>query len=339
MVKELALGANGALRPGEPIVHGCLGICPLFKHADGAVTYLTYEEALTAGTVKIGEVGAAGSVPELVLENLGEKAILILDGEQLVGAKQNRVLNTTVLIGAGGKFVIPVTCVEQGRWHYEHTREMRSSREHLYARTRADKSRQVSASLECEGGYSSDQHAIWHNISERLASEHICSPTSAMEDHFASRRETLDGYQRALSFERLKGRGEGILAGAVFTLSGTVLGMEALNRGAALEAQWPKLLNSYAIEAAPGDVGGGVVLEEVRSFLGLISGARMQVFEPPGLGDDVRITDSAVVGSALVYEGEVIHLCAFKPNDDGEKTLNGFRSRMSGYRDRRRGRA
>jgi hypothetical protein len=40
------------------------------------------------------------------------------DGEQLVGAKQNRILNMTVLVAAETEVTIPVSCVERGRWGY-----------------------------------------------------------------------------------------------------------------------------------------------------------------------------------------------------------------------------
>jgi hypothetical protein len=44
--------------------------------------------------------------------------VLIVEGEELMGAKQNRVVNVTILVAAGAELVIPVSCVEQGRWHY-----------------------------------------------------------------------------------------------------------------------------------------------------------------------------------------------------------------------------
>ncbi len=60
----------------------------------------------------VSEVSEGGSVPELKVTNLTGKHVLILDGEAVAGAKQNRVLNTTILIGAGTSLVIPVSCTD-----------------------------------------------------------------------------------------------------------------------------------------------------------------------------------------------------------------------------------
>ena len=61
----------------------------------------------------------AGSVPELLVENMGDIRVLFIEGEELVGAKQNRILNTSILVAAKSKTKIPVSCVEQGRWGYK----------------------------------------------------------------------------------------------------------------------------------------------------------------------------------------------------------------------------
>ena len=57
-----------------------------------------------------------GSVPDLLVENRGDVRVLFLEGEELIGAKQNRILNTSVLVAAHTKVKIPVSCVERGRW-------------------------------------------------------------------------------------------------------------------------------------------------------------------------------------------------------------------------------
>jgi hypothetical protein len=83
---------------GEPLAHGALTVIPLL--APGALDpgWLTLAEAGDAVTIE--EVSEAGAVPTLRLTSTAERPVLLLDGEELIGAKQNRVLNTTVLVAA-----------------------------------------------------------------------------------------------------------------------------------------------------------------------------------------------------------------------------------------------
>jgi len=76
------------------------------------------KEALEKAVLIVTEVSEGGSVPNLKVANKGDAPILLLDGEEVAGAKQNRVLNTTILVGGKSEVVIPVSCTEQGRWTY-----------------------------------------------------------------------------------------------------------------------------------------------------------------------------------------------------------------------------
>src|SRR6266498_1481531 len=96
--------------------HRGLVIVPSFPRADPKAEYVTLEEALPLG-FRITEVDAAGSVPELLASNPLESPVLLYDGEELLGAKQNRILNVTVLLAAKSDTRIPVSCVEEGRWN------------------------------------------------------------------------------------------------------------------------------------------------------------------------------------------------------------------------------
>ena len=91
---------------------------PPFSPPAGTVEYLLSDEAIGAGSVTVEEVSEGGSVPNLLVSNTGDSRVLFLEGEELKGAKQNRVLNTSVLVAAHSKTPIPVSCVEQGRWRY-----------------------------------------------------------------------------------------------------------------------------------------------------------------------------------------------------------------------------
>ena len=117
---EPALAAEWLRRmsPGRPKTAGSLAFFPLFRDTPGTFPYLTLGEALERHVLVITEVSQGGSVPELAVENSGDTAVLLLDGEELRGAKQNRVLNTSILLAPKARYVVPVSCTEQGRWHY-----------------------------------------------------------------------------------------------------------------------------------------------------------------------------------------------------------------------------
>lgn len=57
-------------------------------------------------------------VGEILVINRSDAMVLLCEGEILKGAKQTRVLNTSVLVGPNSEITIPVSCVEQYRWHY-----------------------------------------------------------------------------------------------------------------------------------------------------------------------------------------------------------------------------
>ena len=135
-----------------------------------------------------------GSVPELLAENTSDRMVLLLDGEELVGAKQNRILNTSVLLRPKSKTKIPVSCVEQGLWH--HTSRKFTSGSYSPSRLRARKSRDVSYCLQSSGQALSNQGAVWEEVEESIAS----SLTLAMHDAIDQRRESIDSYVEALPY-------------------------------------------------------------------------------------------------------------------------------------------
>ena len=66
------------------------------QHTASGLEYLLLDEALSKNLMEVVELDNDGSVPELKVVNKSPEMILILDGEELVGAKQNRIVNTTI---------------------------------------------------------------------------------------------------------------------------------------------------------------------------------------------------------------------------------------------------
>src|SRR5262249_41689024 len=137
---------TGQLSLGEPVVHDGLTIVPILDPTAVDPGWLLLEEVLALGSAEVTEVNQAGSVPTLTVRNDSDSVIFLLDGEELIGAKQNRILNTTVLVPAHQSLQIPVSCVEVGRWGYR-TRSFQASARGLYASVRRNKTVQVHDAL------------------------------------------------------------------------------------------------------------------------------------------------------------------------------------------------
>ena len=88
-----------------------LTVFPLLAPNGIVPDYLTLDQALNRNIIRITELDNEGTVPELKLNNLGIKSVLIIEGEELVGAKQNRIVNSSFLIAGKTEVVIPFSCV------------------------------------------------------------------------------------------------------------------------------------------------------------------------------------------------------------------------------------
>jgi hypothetical protein len=115
LIQEFLTG----LKLGRKQSYKNLTVFALLSDYAANLNYLTLDEALSGNLIDVVEKSEGGTVPELRVINKSDRMVLILDGEELVGAKQNRIVNTTILIAGKTTTVIPVSCVEQGRWSYK----------------------------------------------------------------------------------------------------------------------------------------------------------------------------------------------------------------------------
>ena len=303
-MKEIAESLAG-LAVGSPQVHLNLSFHPLIADREEPPRYVLLDDALEKKLAQVSEVSGAGSVPELAFENSSAERILLVDGDQLIGAKQNRIVNISILVGAGKRIVIPVSCVEQGRWRYKSDR-FSSSDSSLFAKARASKMSQVSASMRSTGARRSDQGAIWAAVAQKAESLGHRSETMAMEDLYENRTRDLDGYARAFRTEPRQ-------RGAVVAIDGKVVGLELFDSPAAFARYFRKLVRSYAMDAVETRKDATVAAAEadVRRFLESLKTATAERFAALGEGEDIRLSGDRVEGGALMAEGRVVHLAGF----------------------------
>lgn len=270
--------------------------------------YITLEEGLNNGAVAVLEVSEAGSVPDLLLVNAGDKPVLVLDGEELVGAKQNRVVNTTMLIAAKSEIIIPVRCVEQGRWRHS-SQEFSAGKRMMYASLRAVHQDRMHESLSRGEGHRSEQGMIWSELGAKAERMSACSRTSAMSDLFTMNEEPLLTYLKA--FRRVDCQ-----VGGMFAINGRLVGMDVLGHQCIFSSFFDKVVQSYALDAldwsADAPEEASVRSERAKSLLAQMASASMRVYPGVGLGESVRFEGRSVFGAALIHAGKVLHLVAFR---------------------------
>ena len=315
---------------GKEASYQNLAVTPLNTVLLREPDYLTLDEALASGAARVTEASVDGHVPELRFVNDADQAVLLLDGEELVGAKQNRVLNLTILAPAKASITIPVSCVEAGRWSHV-SPEFRSEGRAYYAAGRARKAAHVTESLRRSGTRHSRQGEVWDDIAMKSARLRSHSETSAMDSMYIDHSQALDAYVQAFTAERGQ-------VGAVFSIGDQVRGLELFDCQQTFRALMPKLLRSYALDAideqrvADTDTGN----TSVRDFMSAVGMAETQVFDSLGEGKDIRLSDAQLTGGALVARDRVVHLCAFHLGTSGESSAHGVGHSMASASSRRR---
>lgn len=291
---------------GEATTRDNLSVFPLFC-ADGSREheYVPFGIAHSKGLVSITEVSQGGSVPSLSVQNLAPMPVLLIDGEELLGAKQNRIVNLSILIPAEKTLLIPVSCVEAGRWNYSRSDFGESDRT-MYARGRARKMMNLNVAMK-SGSRASNQHEVWEDIAARQVELNVQSPTSAMSDIFETRRASLDEYLKGIVPAADQ-------VGAAFAINGSVVGFELFEAADVFAYYLQKIIRSYAVEALSNVTSNYVEpagREQVANLISGISSATPETFAAIGCGEDVRVDSDAVTGAALVADGSIVHLVGF----------------------------
>lgn len=314
---------------GNPIGHLNLTLVPLRGDGHGQLEYLLAADAIEAGQLIVTEVDEGGNVPELMVTSTADMMILLLDGEELVGAKQNRILNTTVLLPARAKTKIPVSCVEQGRWR--HISDEFKPSGCAPPQMRAHKCASVSYNLRAVGRAESDQGEVWDDVACMVEESAIHSPTMAMRDVVQQRRESLDNYLKALDYPT-------DARGVAVAVNGKFAALDLFDKPETLERIWSRLTGGYVMDAMirTSDQKRQFTAKGGKALLERISEIVCQSCPTVGVGKDWRFQADDIVGQALIADDVCVHLCAF-PNTGRSHRSTRRAGRIASPYTRRRG--
>jgi hypothetical protein len=259
----------------------------------------------------------SGSVPELKVLNRAEIPVLLLDGEELAGAKQNRVLNTTILLKESSETIIPVSCTEQGRWAYA-SREFGLSGNIMHRKARMKKVASVNRSLKDCLAYESDQGEVWEEMACFSMDADVSSPTGAMRDVFESKTDDLKGYLDAFRYVPDQ-------RGIFVMVNGMAVGFDILSHSHAYELLHQKIVKSYAIDALlrQTKITEAPSVDKAKAFIEGVSHCEEKRYESIGYGWDHRFEGKTIVGSSLVYQEKMIHMAFFRKDEsEGGGTIS-----------------
>jgi hypothetical protein len=266
--------------------------------------YLLMATAMANGFT-ITEISEQGRVSQLLARNTLYKDVLLVDGEEIVGAKQNRTLNLSMLLPAQSEIHIPVSCVERGRWQYQ-SRAFTPSNRLQFASSRSRKMASVSRSLAANQLALSDQKDVWADIDEKLEQSGTRSPTAAMGDIACDREAILNEYAQALQTPEHT-------VGAIFALGNKIIGLELFNYSETFTAFLSKTVRAYAMDAElTGVTGGECGYDDASRFLNHVMDCDGEAYPAPGIGHTVRIAGNGLSGASLIVGEQCLHTVVFR---------------------------
>jgi len=295
------------IRIGKALFYHNLTIFPLFSRNGHDPDYLLLQEAIKKKLAEVREVSEEGSIPELLVENRSPLPILIPEGEVLIGAKQDRTVNITLIIRAMTEHVIPVSCVEQGRW----ARTSRSFAASHFATPglRARKIASSQAHRRATGQAMSDQSQVWRDVAFSVAAVDAHSETGSIADAYKASEERIRKCREKLVLPENA-------TGVLVTSGEDIVGMDLFDSPKVLLKIWPRLSESYFFEAAVREKCKRTLKSNATAFLKVLPSIIQFADKPSGFGQELEFSAEDYAGSGIWYKGRLCHLSAFKVNPD-----------------------
>jgi len=198
--------------------------------------YINLAQGIQSGDIQIREISESGSVPKLAIQNRGNQPLFIMDGEELVGAKQNRITNSSFVIGPNCTTTIPVSCVEQNRWDYN-SRNFAASENIIFNKGRKEKFQDIHNSPD----YQTDQGKVWGNIHEKMSRLNAHNRTASMHQVYDDQKSTLQDY-----VSKFKAQENDI--GVIYAIGNRIEGVDIFHGTYMFEHYLPKIIKSCVLD-------------------------------------------------------------------------------------------
>lgn len=271
---------------GGGTTRGSLTVFPVWGEYAGPRGYSVDPEA-----AQLAERLDGPSVSSLVATNIGDRPVLMLEGQVLEGGWQNRLLGRSLLVAAGSQLDLEVVCVEAGRWG--------GGRDHIWNERRA--------SLRVRGGLDTGgdrQHEVWRRVAEYDA-RYGANETSSSAVH--ADRACHDVRRLVDGLRPLPGQ-----ADVVVGIAGQPVMAEVFDSPVTLAPQFRSIVKAAALDAL-GQEELATPSRRARRFVDRAGQVTCRPVAPAGLGTTVVGVDGYATVSSLAWRRRDVHLVASNP--------------------------
>lgn len=302
--------------------HKRLSVVQLLTAQQNTVNYISGPKAIQEDLIQVKEVSESGSVNNLLVFNLSDKYVFFMDGDILMGAKQNRVLNTSVLLAPNSKITLPVSCVEQGRWSRISAKFMQS--DYITPlKLRAGKSRNVSVNLRARSEFDAGQGEVWKDVEDYQIAFSVKSPTGSLSDVYEKEKDNFEAFIKNFVVNK---DANGL---ALFS-DKQLLNIDVFNRTDIYQEYFPKILRSTAMEIShlkdkENKLEEVEAIYKTQATFDLLE--KLEKTKHPGVaaGEESRFDSDELTGFELDFKNNLIHLTALNVEKEKDKKQNGNR--------------
>lgn len=287
--------------------HENMAIIPLKTPVNYSLDLLSLKKGFELGLVEVKECETS-TVNTLIVENKSVSPLVLIDGEEIVGGDQNRIVSATTIIAPQSSSKISVNCSEKGRWGFksnfkqsEYIANYNTRRQKAYAsRSHINVQASVWDSIDC--------------LEENIAH---ASPTQAMSESYDSRK--IDHEKFISAFHAVDGQ-----TGVLIIIDGEIKGFELFLNSEIYREYHEKIIRSYLIDSEIKNTQFAINMDEASLVIENARNSSYDKKETEGLEDCFEFENEAGLGLLYTYENEVIHWSYFKKEENmgNEKSYN-----------------
>ena len=290
------------LEAGKPVSYRNLTVVPVSVRSarvrEDLDSVLTLDQALDLGVLEIREKDG-GDVPWVVVSNHSDRRIFVMGGEILSGCKQDRIVARDVLIAPRRKrLLLPVYCVESGRWHHV-SGEFKSEKNLGTYTMRAA----------AQGSAGNNQLEVWNKVAESNRKMGVRSDTEAYQDTFRNEEvaRLVSDVEQKLKDLPLMEKGT---TGVIIAVGEQIIGVDIFASPELFEALWPKLIRACVVAMSGYQQEAAFSRVEAEQLLNALRWMRYGRKPGVDLGFEYSGELNDFVVSALVFDDAVCHLGA-----------------------------